>query len=46
MADLIVVLNGSRVAEVGSHRDLMARNGLYAELYQTQFASQEPLPAV
>lgn len=33
MADLIVVLDGARVAELGSHSELMARNGLYAELY-------------
>ena len=36
MADLIVVLSGSRVVEVGSHDDLMARNGQYAELYRIQ----------
>ena len=36
MADLIVVLDGTRVAEVGSHRELMARGGQYAELYQIQ----------
>jgi ATP-binding cassette subfamily B protein len=36
MADLIVVLDGSRVAEVGSHDDLMARGGPYAELYSIQ----------
>ena len=36
MADLIVVLDGSRVAEVGGHEDLMARDGLYAELYRIQ----------
>lgn len=36
MADLIVVLDGSRVAEVGSHEALMARGGLYAELYTIQ----------
>src|SRR5438046_4807027 len=29
MADLIVVLNGARVAEVGPHDDLMAKRGLY-----------------
>ena len=33
MADLIVVLDGSRVAEVGSHEDLVAKGGKYAELY-------------
>ena len=36
MADLIVVLDGSRVAEVGSHEDLMARAGRYADLYRIQ----------
>lgn len=36
MADLIVVLDGARVAETGSHDELMARGGRYAELYQIQ----------
>lgn len=36
MADLIVVLDGSRVAEVGSHDDLMRSDGQYAELYAIQ----------
>ena len=39
MADLIVVLDGSSVAEVGSHEDLMTNNGLYAELYSIQAAA-------
>jgi ATP-binding cassette subfamily B protein len=39
MADLIVVLDGSRVAEVGSHDDLMAKGGQYAELYGMQAAA-------
>ena len=39
MADLIVVLDGARVAEVGSHDDLMARGGQYAELYGIQAAA-------
>ncbi len=33
MADLIVVLDGARVAEVGTHEALIARGGQYAELY-------------
>jgi ATP-binding cassette subfamily B protein len=36
MADLIVVLDGSRVVDVGAHEELMARKGLYAELYGIQ----------
>jgi len=39
MADLIVMLDGSRVAEVGTHDDLMARDGQYAELYTIQAAA-------
>ena len=38
MADLIVVLDGSRIAEVGDHDTLLAKNGLYAELYGIQAA--------
>ncbi len=36
MADLIVVLQGSMLAQVGSHEELMARGGAYAELYAIQ----------
>ena len=36
MADSIVVLDGGRVIEVGNHGQLMARGGLYAELYGLQ----------
>jgi ATP-binding cassette subfamily B protein len=36
MADLIVVLDGATVAEVGSHEQLLAKNGQYAELYTIQ----------
>ncbi len=36
MADVIVVIDGGRVLEVGSHDELMARGGLYAELYTLQ----------
>lgn len=39
MADLIVVLDGNRVSEVGSHHELMARRGGYAELYTIQASS-------
>jgi ATP-binding cassette, subfamily B, bacterial len=39
MADLIVVLDGARVVEVGGHEELMARKGQYAELYEIQAAA-------
>jgi ATP-binding cassette subfamily B protein len=39
MADLIVVLDGAHVVEVGTHEDLMARRGQYAELYNIQAAA-------
>ena len=39
MADLIVVLDGARLVEVGTHDDLLARKGQYAELYGIQAAA-------
>jgi ATP-binding cassette subfamily B protein len=36
MADLIVVLDGARVVETGTHEDLMAKRGQYADLYRIQ----------
>jgi ATP-binding cassette subfamily B protein len=39
MADFIVVLDGSWVAEAGTHEALMARQGQYAELYGIQAAA-------
>ncbi len=36
MADLIVVLDGARAVETGTHEELMARGGAYAELYGIQ----------
>ena len=36
MADLIIVIDGATVTEVGSHAELLARGGLYAELFELQ----------
>ncbi|MDQ1403644.1 MAG: ATP-binding cassette, subfamily bacterial [Actinomycetota bacterium] len=41
MADLIVVLDGSRVVEIGSHADLLGRGGTYAELYGIQASAYQ-----
>ena len=41
-ADRIVVMERGRVADIGSHTELMARNGLYAGLYRFQFSRREP----
>jgi ATP-binding cassette subfamily B protein len=46
-ADLILVLDGGRIVERGSHAELIALGGLYAGLYETQFrAALEPVEAV
>jgi ATP-binding cassette subfamily B protein len=39
MADRIIVLDGARLVENGTHEDLMARGGQYAELYGIQAAA-------
>jgi ATP-binding cassette, subfamily B, bacterial len=39
-ADRILVVDEGRIVEVGDHESLLARGGLYAELYRTQFAPQ------
>jgi ATP-binding cassette subfamily B protein len=36
-ADRIVVMDGGRIVEEGTHRSLIARNGLYARLAELQF---------
>jgi len=40
-ADELLVIDDGRIVERGTHADLLAHNGLYAELYHTQFADQE-----
>jgi ATP-binding cassette, subfamily B, bacterial len=39
MADLILVVEGGRVVERGTHDELMAAGGRYAELYSLQARS-------
>jgi ATP-binding cassette subfamily B protein len=36
LADTIFVLDGGKLAEQGSHDDLMAKDGLYAEMFESQ----------
>jgi ATP-binding cassette subfamily B protein len=40
-ADQILVLDAGRIVERGTHDELLAANGLYAELHRTQFADQK-----
>ncbi len=42
-AALILVLEGGRVVERGTHTELLARSGRYADLYHTQFAEPDPV---
>jgi subfamily B ATP-binding cassette protein MsbA len=43
-ADRIVVLQKGTIAEVGSHAELLAHDGLYAHLYKIQFAVEDDAP--
>jgi ATP-binding cassette subfamily B protein len=43
-ADRILVMDGGRIVEEGSHEALLARGGLYARLARLQFTTDEPLP--
>lgn len=40
-ADAILALDGGRLVERGTHRELLARGGLYASLYERQFRAAE-----
>lgn len=40
-ADQILVVNHGSIVERGKHEELLAKNGLYAELYNTQFRTQQ-----
>jgi ATP-binding cassette subfamily B protein len=37
-ADRILVMDKGDIAETGSHKELLARNGVYADIYNSQFA--------
>ncbi len=40
-ADTILVVNEGRIVQRGTHAELLARGGLYADLYRQQFAAEE-----
>jgi ATP-binding cassette subfamily B protein len=42
-ADQILVLDDGRIVESGTHSELLARGGLYADLYRTQFLHDAPV---
>ncbi|MDH5377082.1 MAG: lipid A export permease/ATP-binding protein MsbA [Gammaproteobacteria bacterium] len=44
-ADKIVVMHDGRVVEVGSHKELLAKGGHYAALYELQFGENETVEA-
>ena len=45
-ADLIAVLDDGAIRERGTHEELLARNGIYARLYEMQFRDAEPVSRV
>jgi ATP-binding cassette subfamily B protein len=44
-ADQILVVADGRIVQRGRHRELLATGGLYADLYETQFATEAELAA-
>ena len=44
MADRIAVLDQGRLVELGSHLELLDRDGLYAHLYRLQFREDSLIP--
>ncbi|GAB4417562.1 MAG: ABC transporter ATP-binding protein [Bacteroidia bacterium] len=44
-ADLILVMDDGRIAESGSHDELLAQGGYYARIYEKQLAEEDPAPA-
>ncbi|HXD33180.1 MAG TPA: ABC transporter ATP-binding protein [Pyrinomonadaceae bacterium] len=45
-ADVIFVLEDGKIAQQGTHSELLARGGLYAQLYEIQFRSEERATAL
>lgn len=43
-ADQIIVMNHGKIVEQGKHTELLAKQGFYARLYQSQFADTEENP--
>jgi ATP-binding cassette, subfamily B, multidrug efflux pump len=39
-AELILVMNKGKIIEMGNHRDLLAKGGFYADLYNSQFSGK------
>ena len=41
LANKIILLDGGTIAETGTHAELLAKDGLYAEMYERQMAGEE-----